>query len=107
MGIANEYYQNYSVAKSVAGVIYGISWSLNKSNLDFFWLWVLGITDQYVHSKITNVYYDEEIPVLQQAHFEVNKTPLIQEENQNEEEKGDLKFDSKGLFYKNIKLETD
>jgi len=45
MEIASNYYSTYSVAKSVAGVIYGISWSLNKASLEFFWLWVLGITD--------------------------------------------------------------
>jgi hypothetical protein len=26
---------------------------------------VIGLTDQYVHSKITNVFYDEEIPAVQ------------------------------------------
>ncbi len=72
--------------------MYGLSWSLNKANLEYFWLWVLGISDQYVHSKITNDYYDEEQPTIQSSFFEVNKTirQTDMEQDQGEEEsKGD------------------
>ena len=58
------YYGTYSIAKSVAGVMYGISSLLNKASLELFWYWVLGITDQYVHSKITNDYYEMQLPEL-------------------------------------------
>lgn len=62
--IAQLYYSTYSIAKSVAGVMYGISSLLNKASLELFWYWVLGITDQYVHSKITNDYYEMQLPEL-------------------------------------------
>lgn len=57
--------------------MYGICQTLNKANLDMFWYWVMGVTDQYVHSKITNDYYEIELESITQSHFEVKDLKKI------------------------------
>ena len=57
--IAREYYEKNSTGKSISGVFYRLARDLNKSNPHFFWLSVLGLTDQYLHSRINQGQYEE------------------------------------------------
>jgi hypothetical protein len=43
--IAREYYESHSTGKSVAGLMFMLADQMNKASRDFFWLWVLGLTD--------------------------------------------------------------
>jgi len=58
--IANYYRGNY-FGKSIAGVMYYIAQQLNKENLDYLWYWIIGITDQLVHNRISFSQYEEFI----------------------------------------------
>jgi hypothetical protein len=51
-------------------------------------MWMLGISDQYVHSKITHVSYDDQQSLITQAHFDVTKGKHdeIEEDYKQEEE---------------------
>lgn len=48
---------------------------------------MLGISDQYVHSKITHVSYDDQQAAISQAHFDVFKGKTGEVYNDEEEEK--------------------
>lgn len=59
--LTREYYSSFDTGKAVAGVMYNIAWERNKQCLDFFWYWVLGITDQFLHSRISLNIYEGEL----------------------------------------------
>jgi hypothetical protein len=80
---------------------------MNKQCSESFWLWTLGITDQYLHSKINSQSYENELSELIKAHFDVSKGNRSAEAEEDVEDGQEKKFDSKGLFYKKITLETD
>jgi len=56
--IARDYYAANSTGRSISGVLYQLATDLNKANLLFFWLSVLGLTDQFLHSRISQSRYN-------------------------------------------------
>jgi hypothetical protein len=87
---------------------------LNKQTVDMFWLWILGLTDQLIHSKISTFEYDEALQACQKEFFSIanqmgndeNDVIFNNNDENGEEENKNKKFDSKGLFYKDIELDT-
>ena len=47
---------------------------MNKVSKIFFWYWVLGVTDQYVHGRISTDTYQDQFIELGQAYTNVFKT---------------------------------
>lgn len=46
---------------STAGIIYGLAKQMNRQQLDMLWLWIVGLTDQFIHSKIDKVSYEQRL----------------------------------------------
>lgn len=86
---------------------------LNKQTVDSFWWWILGLTEQLIHSKITTFQYDEELGECQKEFLSITSQNFNQENDVYRNNSDDLeentnkKFDSKGLLYANVGLETD
>ena len=69
---------------------------------------MLGLSDQFVHSKIGSSSYEEELTYLTQAHFDVSKGLADRDDVEKPEEAGEeKKFDKNDLFYRDVELETD
>jgi cell division control protein 45 len=43
---------------STAGVLYRMASDMNKSTNLMLWMWIVGLTDQYVHMKIDKNTYE-------------------------------------------------
>lgn len=88
--------------------MYQLSVELNRQSVDFFWLWVIGLSDQFAHSKIGQESYDEELQYLTQAHFDVSKGLVDRDDVERPEQAvEEKKFDKNDLFYREVDLETD
>jgi cell division control protein 45 len=85
--------------------MYILADQMNKVNKAFFWLWVLGLTDQYLHSRISQAQYEGALTECSKHHFKVNHSKPGDEEEEDQIEES--KYDSKGLFYGRVDLETD
>lgn len=48
-------------APAIAGAMYDLARELNRGTLEFLWLWIVGLTDQLLHSKIDRVEYEAKI----------------------------------------------
>jgi cell division control protein 45 len=48
-------------AAATSGVIYSLARELNRASLELLWLWIVGLTDQLLHSKIDRVDYEGKI----------------------------------------------
>lgn len=99
----NEYYTGSHYSKSCAYLTYSLGVQLNKQSVDSFWLWIMGLTDQLIHSKITSTQYDEELIECQKEFMSISKQNFNQENdnlkgNENDEI-STKKFDAKGLIY--------
>lgn len=46
-------------------MMFRMAQKLNKDNNDLLWLWIVGLTEQYIHSKISKVHYDECVEEIQ------------------------------------------
>lgn len=112
----NNYYSGNSFSKCCAYLMYSLGEQLNKQTTDSFWLWILGLTDQLVHSKITPVDYDSEFDNVCLTNFmSIANQDYDQENNPHvnnvsqEDPNANLgkKFDSKGLLYQNVELDTE
>ena len=112
MRITNYYSGDY-YSKSWSYLLYSLGVQLNKQTVDSFWLWILGLTDQLVHSRITSFQYDEILADWQKEYMSISNQNFNQENssaksNQQIDPQNDLKkFDSKGYLYSNIELDTD
>lgn len=85
---------------------------LNKQTVDSFWLWIMGLTDQLVHSKITSYQYDEELSVCQKEFLSITNQNYEQENtslrnNTAQDENPNKKFDTKGLLYASVDLDSE
>ena len=106
----STYYEGVYHSKSCAYLAYCLGSQLNKQNVDSFWLWILGLTDQLIHSKISQFEYDDEINGCQKEYLSIAGQDLQHEENvsTNVQKEGvEANFDAKGLFYQNVDLQTD
>lgn len=106
-----EYYSGNKYAKCCAYLVYKLGVQLNKQTVESFWLWILGLTDQLLHSKITSFEYDDEIQKCQKDYLSIINQNYDQENepymNNHMNQNGDNTFDSKGLFYQNVDLDTE
>jgi hypothetical protein len=59
------YYAGSFYGRSSAYLIYTLSQQLNKESCDQLWLWAIGLTYQYLHSRIAKLQYDDAIVELQ------------------------------------------
>jgi len=89
------YYSGSFYGKSVAQLMYNIAQQANKENADMLWYAILGVTYQFIHSRISKLQYDDAVIELQRelSHMirskDAPKTTLetIDEENK---EKGKI-----------------
>ena len=95
----------------MAGVMYELAVQLNKTNKIFFWYWVLGLTDQYSHGRISTDTYQDQIIELGQAYTNVFKKPDDNPNDRHEEPENaeqnapqdeETKMDHKTLFFKQV-----
>lgn len=109
----NTYYAGNYYSKSCAYLVYCLGVQLNKQTVDSFWLWILGLTEQLIHSKITTFQYDEELGECQKEFLSITNQNFNQENDiyrnnsDSFEDSKNKKFDAKGLLYANVGLETD
>lgn len=110
--IAN-YYSGEYYSKSWSYLLYSLGVQLNKQTVDSFWLWILGLTDQLIHSRITSFQYDEILGDCQKEYISISNQNFNQENNslnsniQNNPQDVPKKFDSKGILYSAVDLDTD
>ena len=111
---ADEYYEGDYYSNCCAYYTYSLGVQLNKQSVEFFWLWMLGLTDQLVHSKISPTEYSNEYDKCKKDFLLITEQNFNQENDSfKENDRGadisgtDKKFDSKGYFYKNVDLNTD
>lgn len=50
-------------APAIAGGMYELAKELNRNTLEFLWLWIVGLTDQFLHNKIERVEYEAKISI--------------------------------------------
>ncbi|XP_057295663.1 cell division control protein 45 homolog isoform X1 [Hydractinia symbiolongicarpus] len=62
--ILDEYYECSYYGNSVATVLYDLAWKLTKDSNDLLWLSIVGLTEQYLMSKIDRERYFEEYTSL-------------------------------------------
>lgn len=110
MRVANYYSGSY-YSKCCSYLVYQLGVQLNKQSVDSFWLWILGLTDQLVHSKISSIQYDEEYSQCHKDFISITGKNFDQENstdasNQNEAT-NDKAFDKKGMFYSNVDLSSE
>ena len=110
---ATEYYSGDFYSKSCSYLLYCLGVQLNKQSVDSFWLWILGLTDQLIHSKISALEYDEEYDKCRKEFLSITNQNFNQENDsyrgnqQNADLSIEKKFDSKGYFYQNVDLTSD
>ncbi|XP_065891075.1 cell division control protein 45 homolog isoform X1 [Dysidea avara] len=67
----NEFHYHETAASLV---VYDLAWKMSKDNNDILWWAILGLTDQYVHHKIDQERYINDIGELQQQVLRHNRT---------------------------------
>jgi cell division control protein 45 len=110
MRVANYYSGSY-YSKCCSYLVYQLGVQLNKQSVDSFWLWILGLTDQLVHSKISSIQYDEEFSQCHKDFVSITGKNFDQENtteasNQNDVT-NDKAFDKKGMFYSHVDLSSE
>ena len=114
--IAREYYETHSTGSCMAGVMYELAVQLNKANKIFFWYWVLGLTDQYMHGRISTDTYQDQILELGHAYTNVFRAAFINAQDvhdepenadQNTPQDEEVKMDYKTLFFKQVQTESE
>lgn len=108
-----EYYNGSSFSKWWAYLVYCLAVQLNQQSIDSFWLWILGLTDQLIHSKITQLQYEEELSECQKEFLSISDQNFNQENDSfrnnpfpNDGESNNA-FDKNGLLYANVNLDTE
>ncbi len=106
----NSYYRGNYFGKSIAGIMYFIAQQLNKESLDYLWYWIIGITDQLVHNRISFNQYETDISdcrneVLRLSAFydDIKNDEIEEEEDELEQE---IQMRSEVPQPKKHKLET-
>ncbi|CAI2361197.1 unnamed protein product [Moneuplotes crassus] len=106
-----EYYSGDYFTNCCSYFTYCLGVHLSKQSVEFFWLWILGLTDQFIHSKICYEEYLQEYEKCKKDFLLISDKNFDQDKNlhsfNQEEAEGGLKFDNKGYFYKNVDLETE
>lgn len=108
-----EYYSGEYFTTCCSYFTYCLGVHLNKQSVEFFWLWILGLTDQFIHSKISYEEYLREYEKCKKDYLLISDQNFNKENNShNFNQSGDgvekgLQFDNKGYFYKNVDLETE
>lgn len=104
----DHYYGTNAYSKPCSYLLYLMTAQLNKQTVETFWLWVLGLTDQVVHSKISFFQYDEWLQDCQKELLTLSNQILEQENdsliNNKIEETGD---ENQKLLYSKVDLETE
>lgn len=112
MRVTNYYSGNY-YSKSCAYLLYCLGVQLNKQTVDSFWLWILGLTDQLIHSKITSFQYDEELGECQKEFLSITDQNFEQENESirnnldSNEDNQNKKFDAKGHLYAQVTMDSE
>ncbi|XP_067084141.1 cell division control protein 45 homolog [Osmerus mordax] len=79
-------YEQYEYhGTSAAMVIFELAWVLTKDTKDMLWWAVIGLTDQWVHDKITHMKYVTDIATLQRH--------VSRHNHRNEDEENSLSID--------------
>jgi len=58
--LIEDYYEHSYYGSSVALVLYELAWNLSKDNNDLLWLGIVGLTEQYIFSKIDREKYFDD-----------------------------------------------
>jgi len=104
-----SYYRGDYFGKSIAGIMYFVAQQLNKENLDYLWYWIIGITDQLIHNRVSFNQYETHISdcrneVLRLSAFHDNMNSGIEEEEEELEQ--EIMMRSEVPQPKKMKLET-
>lgn len=102
---ARTYYRGTYFGKSIAGLMYSLAQQLNRENNDYLWLWILGITDQLIHNRISHNQYGLFISDCYNEVLRLNAN----EENEDDEEIEEMNFggsDENSDPNKRIKVES-
>jgi len=104
-----SYYRGDYFGKSIAGIMYFVAQQLNKENLDYLWYWIIGITDQLIHNRVSFNQYETHISdcrneVLRLSAFHDNMNSGIEEEEEELEQ--EIMMRSEVPQPKKVKLET-
>ncbi|KAK6306234.1 hypothetical protein J4Q44_G00231590 [Coregonus suidteri] len=79
-------YEQYEYhGTSAAMVIFDLAWVLTKDTKDMLWWAIIGLTDQWVHDKITHMKYVTDIATLQRH--------VSRHNHRNEDEENSLSID--------------
>ncbi|CAL8330435.1 unnamed protein product [Arctogadus glacialis] len=78
-----EQYEYHGTSASL--VIFELAWVLTKDNKDMLWWAVIGLTDQWVHDKITHMKYVTDIATMQRH--------VSRHNHRNEDEDNSLSID--------------
>ncbi|XP_064793078.1 cell division control protein 45 homolog [Oncorhynchus masou masou] len=79
-------YEQYEYhGTSAAMVIFELAWVLTKDTKDMLWWAIIGLTDQWVHDKITHMKYVTDIATLQRH--------VSRHNHRNEDEENSLSID--------------
>uniref|UniRef100_A0A3Q1JFS6 CDC45 cell division cycle 45 homolog (S. cerevisiae) n=1 Tax=Anabas testudineus TaxID=64144 RepID=A0A3Q1JFS6_ANATE len=78
-------YHGTSVSKHAAMVFFELAWVLTKDTKDMLWWAVIGLTDQWVHDKITHMKYVTDVATMQRH--------VSRHNHRNEDEENSLSID--------------
>ena len=71
-----NYYHGNFFGKSIAYEMYEMSQQLNRESNEFLWLWIIGLTYQYLHLKITQIQYQEMLSECQREVIRLNGSDI-------------------------------
>lgn len=107
----SNYYSGSYYSKCCSYLVYQLGTQLNKQTVDSFWLWIMGLTDQLVHSKISSIQYDEEFGQCHKDYVSITGKSFEQENNSYANNPNDVvnekAFDKKGMFYSHVDLNSE
>ncbi|XP_076005483.1 cell division control protein 45 homolog [Genypterus blacodes] len=78
-----EQYEYHGTSASL--VLFELAWVLTKDTKDMLWWAIIGLTDQWVHDKITNMKYVTDIALMQRH--------VSRHNHRNEDEENSLSID--------------
>ncbi len=79
---------------SVARIVYELACHLGKNNSDMLWFAIVGLTDQYIHRRIDEKYYEREV-----RYFKDQEASIEEEgSSQSQSNINDAAFDARVLF---------
>ena len=105
-----NYYWGTNYSKPWSYLLYWLISQQNRQTVETFWLWVLGLTDQLVHSKIAFYQYDEWFVDCQRELLTITNQIIDQENDSalnNRIEEQAATDDIQKLLYSKVDLDNE